>query len=189
MGMNTGILFGEVECGDIDVEGGVRGAPDVEVTIDWLKSVSNEEIQIEIANGDSSNSKTVSAITDGNGRYIVQFLWHGVDLPKTLEGRMKMRAYAVSLNDSDRKTVPAVLCWDMKKFITQCVPLFSEPTKDSLNSYLKFMGKFRDHPEYTNLARATKVMLSTELYGIFAEANFYVSQTPKEKGILESIFG
>lgn len=161
MGMNTGMLFGKIES--------VWGpANDVTVDISKLAGDSNSTINIQVSE-DNPNGPTW-ATTDKDGKYILPFFWHGTDIAKALGGKMLIHCFAYTM-DIDRSVRRAHLCMNLKALFSNVYPTFENPTQEALDVGKDFLLAFR---EIKAFPPTHKILLSTEIWGILAEANFFV---------------
>lgn len=165
--MNTGLLFGEVFYGS---GGPVEKA---RVVIDWVKGdLSQSGIKIQLTEKENENA-WVATDTDEDGKYVLPFFWDGTEIAKTLQTKtMTMRTFAFTNNDTDRMRVKAHLCMDLKKLFSVAFPTFDNPTQEAFDCAKDFMLAFR---QVKTFPPHHKVLLSTEIWGILAKANFVLS--------------
>lgn len=166
MGMNTGILFGEVHSSG----GPVNKAT---VTIDWLKGdLSMPAIKVQLTEKENENV-WVSTETNSNGKYVLPFFWDGVQIASAVSTKvLTMRTFATTNSDSDRKRVKAHLCLDLKKLFAVAFPTFDNPTEEAFDCAKDFILAYRSVKAFPP---HHKVLLSTEVWGILARANFFVT--------------
>lgn len=164
--MNTGILYGEVYSGG----GPVKNA---RVTIDWLKGdFAMPAIKVQLTENENENV-WVATETNGDGKYVLPFFWDGTQIASAISTtELTMRTFAQTNKDTDRKRVKAHLCLDLKKLISIGYPTFDNPTQEAFDCAKDFMMAYRSVKAFPP---HHKVLLSTEVWGILARANFFVS--------------
>lgn len=160
--MNTGMLFGEVYCAN----GPVANA---QVDIVLLTGDSKSKINIQVSEDNESGPTYV--LTDDDGKYVLQFVWDGTQIAKAVTGMMRLRCFAYGNQDTDRKDRPAYLCLNLKALISAGYPTFDNPSQEAADVAKDFILAFRGIAAF---APHHKAFLSTEIWGILAEANFYV---------------
>ena len=161
MGMNTGMLFGKVES----VWGPAR---DVMVDISKLTGDSNSRINIQVS--EDNPAGPIWVVTDKNGKYVLPFFWDGTQIAKAISGTMKIHCFAFKL-DTDRLVVRGHLCLNLKALISAVYPTFDNPTQEALDVAKDFIMAYRGVAPF---APHHKMLLSTEVWGIVAKANFFV---------------
>lgn len=165
MGMNTGILFGEVWSSG----GAVKGAS---VMIDWIKGdLSQPSIRVQLTETDSKSWVRID--TDSKGKYILPFFWDGTQIGLAVQTKtLTMRTVAFGAGyESDRKRVPAYLCMDLKKLLSFSIPTFDNPSQEAADCAKDFILAYRQVKAFPP---HHKIILSTEVWGILAKANFFL---------------
>jgi hypothetical protein len=170
--MNTGILFGEVTSSTGPVA-------DASVTIDWLKGdLAMPAIRVQLTEKDNDNA-WVRADTNSDGKYVIPFFWDGTQIASAISTSvLTMRTFATTSNDADRKRVNAHLSLDLKKLFSNIFPTFDNPTQEAFDCAKDFMLAYRSIKAFPP---HHKIILSTEVWGILARANFFVLPPPKKE--------
>ena len=165
MGMNTGMLFGKVEC----PHGPVKNA---QVDISSLRGDSGKLIEIQGAE-DTSNSPTY-VLTDGDGKYVLFFYWYGTQIAEVIGSQLWIRSWAKGNRDPERTRKRAFLCLNLKTLISAGYPTFDVPTQEALDVAKDFILAYRKVAQFSP---QHKILLSTELWGILSQANFFIAHS------------
>lgn len=161
MGMNTGMLFGKIES---------PWGPTKDVMVDISKLTGDENKVINIqANEDNPNAPTF-VTTGSDGKYILPFFWHGTEIAKAAPGLLRVSCFAHKL-DTDRSVRRGHLCMNLKALFSNIYPTFEQPTQEALDVAKDFLLAFRQIKAFPP---SHKILLSTEIWGIMAQANFFI---------------
>lgn len=166
MGWNTGILFGEVWSSDGPTENAI-------VTIDWLKGdLTMPSIKVQMTETENENV-WVSTQTNSDGKYVLPFFWDPLGFASaTSNTYLTMRTYVVSGSFSSQgKRVKAHLSLDLRKLFGAVFPNFDNLTEDFLECAKDFHLAYRLVKPFPP---THKIMLSTEVWGVLARANFFL---------------
>ena len=165
MGMNTGMLFGTVEC----PWGPVKNA---QVDISSLRGDSGSLINIQ-GNEDNENSPTFVQ-TDSDGKYVLFFYWYGTEIAKVIGSRLWIKSFAVGNRDPERSRTRAFLCLNLKALFSQLYPTFDAPIPETFDVAKDFILAYRGVAPF---APQHKIFLSTEVWGILGRANFFIAHS------------
>lgn len=162
MGMNTGMLFGKVES---------CWGPVKNVQVDITKLIGDSDQKINIQGSEDNENASTWVVTNDDGKYVLPFLWHGTEIAKAASV-MRVHCFASGTHDKENLVRRAFLCMNLKALFSAVYPTFDSPTQEALDCAKDFIMAFRKVAQFPP---HHKLLLSTELWGILAQANFFIT--------------